>query len=211
MILNEIVTIIGHKGYGKTKLTEMLALLKRRPTIIADPRYQFDTKPWRVHFRSVGQFRKWIMDRENITVFYDYHLELVVQGIDPEGFEELARIVMKMQVIAFVIDEVDMFAPATMTNKAAFYHLIHYGRHNRIDIITTSRRPANISRNLTSQTDLFFFSRIRENTDKKYIEDYIGKELAETAKRLQRFTFLMVRDDESAQIISIPRKAAEAI
>ncbi|WP_345984314.1 hypothetical protein WCX49_06665 [Sulfurimonas sp. HSL-1656] len=212
MIQNQIVTVIGHKGYGKTKLTELLALLKRRPTIIADPRYQYEPKPWRVHFGSVEQFRKWIHDRDNIATFYEYKFELVVQGVDPDSFEVLAWIVMKMKAITFLVDEVDMFAPPTMNNKKAFYHLIHYGRHNRIDIITTSRRPPNISRNLTAMTDLFFFSKIRENTDKKYMENYIGKEHAETAKRLERFHFLMIGEDlEKAQIISIPRKAAEAI
>ena len=161
MIQNKIYSIIGHKGYGKTKLTELLVLLNRKPCIIADPRYQYDTKEYRRHFKSVGHFRKYILNNHNRGEFYRCKLELVVNGLDEETFEELASIVFKMKDISFLVDEIDMFAPPTMTRKASFYKIIHYGRHNRIDLFTTSRRSANISRNLTSQTDVVFFSRVR--------------------------------------------------
>lgn len=211
MIQNKIITVIGHKGYGKTKLTEMLVLLGNKPTIIADPRYQYEPKPYRRHFKSVGAFRKWIHVRDNLRTFYACKLELVVNGIDEDTFEELAAIVYKLKEITFLVDEIDLFAPPTMTRKASFYKLIHYGRHSRIDIVTTSRRPANISRNLTSQTDLFFFSRVREPNDKNYIAHYIGKEHVTTAEKLEKFSFLLIDDDFSTKVIKIPKQAAELI
>ena len=211
MIQNKIYSIIGHKGYGKTKLTELLILLNKKPTVIADPRYQYEPKPYRRFFKNVGYFRKYILNNNNRREFYRCKLELVVNGLDAESFEELCKIVYKMKKISFLVDEIDMFAPPTMTNKATFYHLIHYGRHHEIDIFTTSRRSANISRNLTSQTDLVFFSRVREPNDKKYIANYIGKEYVKTAENLPKFSFLLIDENYKPHTIAVSKKIAQGI
>jgi hypothetical protein len=206
MVQNKITTIIGQKGHGKTKLTEALALLNDRPTIIVDPRFQYEENSRRVMLESVGAFRVWINNRTNFNAFYTYKLELVVNAFD-DTFEELAQIVYKMQMITFVIDEVDMFAPVHLNNKTFMYKLIHYGRHNQIDIISTSRRPANISRNLTSQTDTFYFSKLREPSDKKYIKDSIGEEYVKTVALLEQFSFLCVTEQQTKVVKTTKRMA----
>jgi len=211
MIQNKIYTIIGHKGYGKTKLTELLVLLNEKPTIIADPRYQYEPKEYRRHFKNVGHFRKYILNNNNRREFYRCKLELVVNGLDEESFEELAQIVYKMKRISFLIDEVDMFAPPTMNNKKTFYKLIHYGRHLEIDFFTTSRRPANISRNLTSQTDVTIFSRVREPNDKKYLKAYLGEQYVKVAQSLEKFSFLVIDENENSNVIKISKKIANTI
>ncbi|DAB27339.1 MAG: hypothetical protein A2513_04405 [Sulfurimonas sp. RIFOXYD12_FULL_33_39] len=211
MIQNKIYSIIGHKGYGKTKLTELLILLNKKPCIIADPRYQYEPKEYRRHFKNVGHFRKYILNSGNRKEFYRCKLQLVVNGLDEESFEELAALVYKMKKISFLVDEIDMFAPPTMTRKASFYQIIHYGRHNEIDIFTTSRRSANISRNLTSQTDVVFFSRVREPNDKKYIAQYIGKEYVQTAENLQKFHFLMIDEDFKPHILGVSSRVAHVL
>ncbi len=210
-IQNKIYSIIGHKGYGKTKLTEVIICLINKPTVIADPRYQYEEKPYRRFFKNVGHFRKYIMNRENIREFYRCRLELVVNGLDEENFDELAALVYKMKNMCFLVDEIDMFAPPTMTHKKYFYKLIHYGRHNQIDIVTTSRRSANISRNLTSQTDVTLYSRVREPNDKKYIANYLGKEFVSVAEKMPKFSFLLVDDNYKATVIKISEKVALTI
>lgn len=211
MIQNKIYTIIGHKGYGKTTLTELLVLLNNRPTVIADPRYQYEEKPYRRHFKNVSHFRKYIYNTNNRREFYRCKLELVVNVIDDESFNDLCALVLKLKNISFLVDEIDMFADTRMTRKAKFYHLIHYGRHNQIDIFTTSRRPANISRNITSQTDVTIFSRVREPADKKYIVNYIGKQYLETAQSLERFSFLVIDENEEAHILKTEKKAIKRL
>ena len=115
-----------------------------------------------------------------------------------------------MNNITFVVDEIDMFFDTRADKKSQMYKLVHYGRHNKIDIITTSRRPANISRNLTSQTDIFYFSKIREPNDKKYIKQSIGVEYVETVEKLERFTFLKVEED-TISIIKTTKKDLEIL
>lgn len=211
MIQNKIYSIIGHKGYGKTKLTEVLITLNNKPCIIADPRYQYEPKEYRRFFQTPGHFRKYILNAANRREFYRCKLELVVNGLDEENFEELAALVYKMKNISFLVDEIDMFAPPTMTRKASFYKLIHYGRHNQIDIFTTSRRSANISRNLTSQTDVVLFSRVREPNDKKYIANYIGKEYVKVTENLQKFHFLLIDENYNAHVLGVSSKVANLV
>lgn len=195
---NIIETIIGHKGYGKTVFTEKLAILKNRPTVILDPRFQYQENIRRIVFTSVSNFRRWIMNKDNYKVFMSHKLELVVRTIDDA--EELASLVYKMKKIVFVIDEIDMFFDVHTNKKSFFNQLVQYGRHNEIDIISTSRRPANIHRNLTSLTDAFYFSRLREPNDQKYIKALLGNEYVEKIKGLEKFSFLKCEDEEKEVI-----------
>lgn len=211
MIQNKIYTIIGHKGYGKTKLTEILITLNDKPCIIADPRYQYEPKEYRRFFKNVGHFRKYILNNNNRREFYRCKLELVVNGLNEDSFEELAALIYKMKNISFLVDEVDMFAPPTMNYKKSFYKLIHYGRHLQIDIFTTSRRPANISRNLTSQTDVTIFSKVREPNDKKYLKAFIGERYVKVAQSLPKFSFLVIDEDERDYILKVSEKIANTI
>ncbi len=129
-----------------------------------------------------------------------YKLELVVRAIDIDDAEKLAELVYKLKNITFIIDEIDMFFD-TRTNKKSFFNkLVQYGRHFQIDIITTSRRPANISRNLTALTDIFYFSRLREPTDKIYIKNLLGTAYMEEVANLEKFSFLRI-EDEKKEII----------
>ena len=202
---NSITTIIGHKGYGKTTLTNALMLLNSKPTIIADPRFQYEKNDRRLTFKSVSKFRSWITKSSNYRAFKHYKLELIVNAFD-DTFEELAEIVSKMKDITFVVDEIDMFFDTRTSNKSFMYKLVHYGRHNEIDLITTSRRPANISRNLTSQTDIFYFSRLREPHDKKYIKDAVGSEFVEVVENLEKFEFLKIDDELNSSIVKTTQK-----
>ena len=194
MIQNKIYTVIGHKGYGKTTLTEKLSILTDKPTIILDPRFQYEINIRRIVFTSFSKFVYWITQRENYRIFIEYKLELVVRTIDEA--EELAELIYKMKKITFVIDEIDMFFD-TRTPKTSFFNkLVQFGRHNQIDIITTSRRPANISRNLTALTDIFYFSKLQEPNDLKYIKAAFGTAEIETVRNLERFSFLRIEDEE---------------
>lgn len=200
MIQNKIYTVIGHKGFGKTAFTEKLAILTNKPTIILDPRFQYEENKRRIVFTSVSKFISWISQKDNYKTFIKYKLELVVRAIDIEDAEELAALIYKMKKITFVIDEIDMFFDTRTNKKSYFNKLVQYGRHFEIDIITTSRRPANISRNLTALTDIFYFSRLREPTDKKYIKDTAGAAAENIVMNLEKFSFLKI-EDEKKEII----------
>lgn len=198
MTQNKIWSVIGHRGYGKTTLTQKLIIELDKPTIICDPRFQYENNSRRLIFRKVSDFKRFITN--DYITFKKYKFECVVNVTNDEDFEILGKIVYKMKKVCFLVDEVDMFCDARANKENIMNKLVHYGRHNEIDIITTSRRPANISRNLTSQTDIFYLSRMREPNDKKYVKHAIGNEFVELIASLDRFSFLKV-DDEQKEIV----------
>lgn len=198
-IQNNIVTVIGQKGYGKTTLTEKLIVGLDKPTIIADPRQQYtDHQLRRILFTSVAIFKNWI--KVNYPIFIKYKLELIVD-VTLKDFDNLASLVSKMKNITFLIDEVDMFTNPIGKKDDAIDGLIHYGRHNQIDLVTTSRRPANISRDLTSQTDFFYLSRLAEPNDTKYFRAKYGNEIISTLQNLKKFEFLQIDDENNKKKI----------
>ncbi|MDR2081713.1 MAG: hypothetical protein LBP54_07520 [Campylobacteraceae bacterium] len=83
--------------------------------------------------------------------------------------------------------------------------IIQYGRHYLIDIITTSRRPANIGRNLTAMTDIFYFSRLTEPNDIDYFRKIGGERYIETLQKLPKFLFLGMEDDKFSLIKTTKR------
>jgi hypothetical protein len=192
MIQNKIYTIIGHKGYGKTALSEKLLIGIDKPTIICDPRMQYEYNPRRIMFKSVEEFQAFIT--KEYRAFKKYKFELVVNVVTDEDFKTLGELVYKMKQVCFLVDEIDMFFDVRANKDNIMNKLVQYGRHNQIDIVTTSRRPANISRNLTALTDIFLFSRLREPNDKKYIKALLGNEYVETIADLEKFSFLEVED-----------------
>lgn len=83
-------------------------------------------------------------------------------------FTFICFVVSQIKNLCLIVDEVDFFDDPIRPNEY-WRRLIHYSRHYNIDIITTSRRPHNISRDLTSQTDLFCLFQITEPRDLVYL------------------------------------------
>jgi hypothetical protein len=204
---NKIITIIGKKGYGKTIFTEMLILLNNRPCIIADPRYQYPTDcKRRLFFKNPHLLSLWLSNIKNYRDFYNYNLECVC-SCGQENFEKLAQTVYQMKNMTFCIDEIDMFYNAYTSNNSYINKIIQYGRHYLIDVITTSRRPANIGRNLTAMSDMFYFTRITEPRDIKYIKETKDDEsFLKKIQELQKYNFLELREDGSYSIVRTNNK-----
>ncbi len=189
-ILNKIITVIGKKGYGKTTLVKLLVLLSNKPSIIIDPRFQFENEHY-LYFNNTENAEQWLKD--NFQKFYAFNKKIVIQSAEKQKIDSFLEFIYKyFKDIVLVIDEIDMFYNQKGFNdETSFYKLIHYGRHSRIDIITTSRRPANIPKDLTSQTDEFCLFQTKENNDIKYLSQYLyGQEVFETLRNLERFKYM---------------------
>ncbi len=122
-----------------------------------------------------------------------------VSIFEQDAFALLCEIVIKHENLLFVVDEVDFFdSPASQARE--FKKMIHYSRHYGIDIITTSRRPANISRDLTSQTDAFSIFRITEKRDLDYFYA-LNAELPDIIKALEPHHYIEY-DHDSIEVKS---------
>ena len=132
----------------------------------------------------------------DVSSLLDYIIEgkltisqpVCISIFDQDAFALLCEVVITHKDLLFVVDEVDFFdSPSSQARE--FKKMIHYSRHYSIDIITTSRRPANISRDLTSQTDAFSIFRITEKRDLDYFYA-LNAELPEAIRALQEHHYI---------------------
>jgi len=105
--------------------------------------------------------------------------------------------------LIFGIDELDMmcgprWGDARMPPE--MNHLVHYGRHCRVSMLATARRPMNVARGYTSQCQSMRLFRMREQADVKYFEEYIGREDANRLKSLPKFHYLKWSDGGDSQV-----------
>jgi hypothetical protein len=98
-------------------------------------------------------------------------------------YDEFFKLAYTLQNCTLVFDEIDLACSAQFTDEY-LYKIINYGRHTNNKIISASRRPHNVSRNLSSQADVIICYRIVEPRDMKYIEEYCGFEIAERCQTL---------------------------
>jgi hypothetical protein len=162
---NKIVLLVGRKGSGKTWKARLLAATYRRVVVI-DPMAEFgggavgsgiDCVQWLWRRR---QHRTWSCicrptgDRDEDAIW---------RALGPDGW---------LCNCAVVVDEVDRWCTPSWT-RAELRHLIHYGRHRRVDLIASARRIANCSRDLSSQADTIAAYCTTEPRDLAHLRAYM--------------------------------------
>jgi hypothetical protein len=104
-------------------------------------------------------------------------------------FAAVSTIVIAMGHMIYAIDEVDRVTSAGFAPPALDY-LINQGRHVQVSMEVTSRRPAQIPRELTSQAHRFVVFRMTEPADLDYLQDYIGRAARESLPALTAYRSL---------------------
>jgi hypothetical protein len=80
--------------------------------------------------------------------------------------------------IVFVCDELDQFAGPNWPPDE-FRNLVHFGRHAGSSFVGASRRPANVSRDFTSQAKRYVCFRITEPVDLRFLRSVVGDKVLE--------------------------------
>ena len=109
----------------------------------------------------------------------------------------------------FGVDELDMLCGARWGDSRMppeFYHLVNFGRHERVSMLATARRPMSVARGFTSQCAEMRLFYMRERTDLKYFADYVGEENAQRLGTLQKYQFLHWTGDGPAELKGGARK-----
>lgn len=162
---NSVVVVFGRKGHGKT--THMIrAVEDERRLIVVDPLHQFRNG---LIFNSAQSLLEYFKRREPkefrcICRFEEADAEYEQTELALEFAHELGD-------VTIAIDEVDMICSASNISPA-LWKVINYGRHNRINLITCARRPARVSRDLTSIADEIVCFNIQEPNDIKYLQEF---------------------------------------
>ncbi len=172
--------VFGIRGHGKTTLARALAAPAQR-MLAYDPFGEHD---------ALGlEWPDWLeyldahADRERLR------LALVGGGHEEEFCAAAWVVAGRGRELLVVCEEANLLAPAGRESES-FRRLVALGRHRGISIIATSRRPAEVSRLLTSQADELYVCRMQEPADLRYLASLGLEASAAELPALPRFAFL---------------------
>lgn len=181
---NEIITVLGKKGHGKT------TLIKNRLI----PRYD---KPIFI-LDSNGEYSQGLIFRDS----KDFHLYLIQGKTNPcgvyilrpkypEDSENFFKIAYAIGNLTLIIDEVDKYCSPHYISPE-FRAIINYGRHSAINVIAAARRAARVNSDLLSQSDyLVSFRQTGKNDLDAFRKIYDGIDGVIT---LNRYKYLIFGD-----------------
>lgn len=176
---NQVSTIIGKKGCGKTTLTKLLMLDVDLPIILIDPMSQFSST-----FEFTNAQSAWDFISDHFETFKKGLVVSITDDNEDRLENFFLHIYKYMEKIMLIIDEIDMYFAVT-NNKTVLNKIVRYGRNKEISLISTAKRPQGLHRNLSSQTDKFYFFRASEPRDLKYIQDYTNDCVAKDVQHLK--------------------------
>lgn len=184
------IVVFGKKGFGKTTWIRRYLYENPEPVyLIYDHFNEYDDGQI---FGSIDEFTIWP------DFNFDKNKKFIFRGEIP--FDDFFGLAYDLQNCVAVFDEIDL-ACSPHNTEPNLYKILNYGRHKQVGIISASRRPANVSRNLTSQSDEIISFRIAEPRDLKYIEDFCGSDMSKLLPNLGIGEFCRYPHDFESDII----------
>lgn len=170
---NEIITILGKKGSGKSVMARYYVRDKRR-LVVYDPMMQFSSLGVVINNRlDLCHYLKLNM-RRSFRVVYQPIIGLREDDFVKTEFREICRILSCFSNIYFMVDEIDNCLSPRGKDNGFFSNMIQRGRHDQISIVATTIRYTDVSRSLTAQADIIICFHTHEPSDVKYFRNYLG-------------------------------------
>lgn len=117
---------------------------------------------------------------------------LIFYPLSKERVDSIFILSMIVENTTIVVEEVDLYC-SPVWEPPGFSDCIRRGRHKGVSIITTSRRPAEVSRLLTSQADEFYIFRFSEPRDLQYFSQTFGPDIIDEIRNLQEHEYIYKR------------------
>ena len=174
----EIITVLGQRGSGKSSWIQ-----KALPDI---PRF--------ILWDTLGEYEGYaqaINKQELFDYVWDNEagvLQVVYNTIDEDDFGFVCTVCENIGDLTFIVEEVDNYATPNLI-PVELRRLLKYGRHVGLSMIFVSRRPAEINRLITSQSQRFICFTIIEPVDVRYLTSIIGP-VAKVLPTLKKLEFV---------------------
>lgn len=189
-----VIGIVGQTEYGKTYLTRKIVRRVDR-LIIIDPKAEFNK----------GVFVKDDMP-DVVDAMSNKKFRIAAQFDSIDEYELLFIALKEFSNYTLVIDETSLFCSAYICNEDIRQIVQIIGSKQSINIVWNAQRPANISRDISSQSHVVISFRVLESADSKYFAAHwrSGKGENELAN-LQVGEFRIVRGDKETLKIAMKR------
>ena len=186
----KIICIFGRRGTGKTYLAHKLISGKRR-VLVFDPLGQFKGER---EFRTIPELARHCLENrlreDKVKPF-----ALIYRPRQARAeFPFIARVACEVGALCLLAEEISWaISPARM--DPAIENLIRYGRHQDVELIGISRRPAEVNRDLTANANEIYIFRTHEPRDIAYFREILGSSVADSLPALAKFTPYVWSDD----------------
>ena len=131
------------------------------------------------------------------------HWKLICITLEEQEALDILAVAFDVENISIAVDESSLYCTPTYLPKE-FKQLIRYGRKRGIHLFFIARRPSEIHRELTAQSNLLVTFIQYEPLDIKYLQARMGKK-AELAKTLPKYEILVHGDMELAPLAVLKR------
>lgn len=171
-----------------------------------DSQHFFDKFGFEQTFQQPGPLREFLRSRLDLPFRVLYQpavapplsLDEPAPGLQMH-FAAVTQIVIACTHLIYAVDEIDRFTSAGYAPPGLDY-LINQGRHVQVSLVCSSRRPAQIPRELTSQAHLFYVFKNTEPGDLHYLEPYLGREAIDRLPGLADYQFVRWEESEGISI-----------
>lgn len=162
--VNWVGSIFGQKGSGKSFLARQIAADEQRVLII-------DNMGEYLEADVIEGFQNCVKAMVQAEGRASFRLALRARSVEEDL--KLLYLAEKMTHITIIVDETSKYVSASYL-PPEFEQLIRYGRHKAINQLYMSRRPSEIHRELTAQSDFVVTFRQHENRDIQYLRGRFG-------------------------------------
>jgi hypothetical protein len=193
--------IAGKRGMGKTtEMARLLSLCSGGVLFFDSLSRHEGVLPGYKLFSQPGEMEAYLRKNHNRRFRLLYQPRA---GDVQAHFQAVCTMVRAFGSMIFGVDELDALCGAKWGDSRMppeFYHLVNYGRHCRVSMLATARRPMSVARGFTSQCLQMRLFGMTERADLKYFEDYIGQEDAQRLAALQKYEYLHWTGDGPAAL-----------
>lgn len=202
--LRGLTLCLGMRGFGKT--THVADLLNQCTggMLCFDPTAKHaHLFPGSIVFRDADSIIPYL------RVNRGRRFRIIVQprrGELDQHFRKVCSIVDIFGWMIFAVDEIDKVCGARYGDTRMppeLYQLVNYGRHSRVSMIATARRPTSVPPGYRDEAELRVFALKRDVAER--LEGDIGKEAVEQIVKLPKFYYLRCAPDSDPILCGGPR------
>lgn len=192
---NWIASIFGRKGSGKSYLAKEIA--REEPRVIAiDNVGEYDG------MHVVEGFEECVRALVAAEKYATFKLAFRTKSIAADL--ALINLVAKMVKVTLIVEETSKYVSHSYLPEE-IEQLVRYGRHQAVNQVYLARRPSEIHRDLTAQSDSITTFVQHEPRDIRYLESFMGQE-AYRAPSLAQYQALVYGDEDKMPYAILARK-----
>ena len=162
---NRVISVFGAKGSGKSTLVKAM-LEEHDRVIVLDTLGEYELA---VRFGMDACLSALAAAEKSRSFAYSLRLP------NADEYLDLMEVCYELPGTLLVLEETSFYcSPASLPPELSA--LVRYGRHREIDQIYVARRPSEIHRDLTAQSDLIVSFRQQEPRDIAYLSAAAGED-----------------------------------